>query len=241
MKLVTLLVFSFVIIDVYMITSAFEFTSQSLIEDVRTVSHKTSSVQISENGKDIQGALELTSKNFDISINDGNIWLIEFYAPWCSHCINFASTYDNLAMNLHGMHGMSERNITVAKVDGSSDRILASRFSVRGFPTFFLVDGWTVWEFEGSRSKENLLKFATENDKESEPISFLYSPFGPIGQLRSLLVHSGMKVLNTYDKMVDNGFSPAFAAIIIGSLGVIFGIIIILIVGISTLPKIKDE
>jgi len=41
--------------------------------------------------------------------------------------------------------------------------------------------------------------------------------------------------------MVDNGFSPAFAAIIIGSLGVIFGIIIILIVGISTLPKIKDE
>lgn len=240
MKLVTLL-FSFVLTTVYMIISAVEFTSQSLIKDVRTATNKTSSVQISENNEEIQGVLELTSKNFDISINDGNIWLIEFYAPWCSHCINFASTYDNLAMNLHEMHGMSERNVTVAKVDGSSDRILASRFSVRGFPTFFLVDGWTVWEFEGSRSKENLLKFATGNDRETEPISLLNSPFGPIGQLRSLLVHSGIKVLNTYYKMVDNGFSPAFAAIIIGSVSVIFGIIFILIVGISTLPKIKDE
>mmetsp|Transcript_6231 Transcript_6231/g.16937 ORF Transcript_6231/g.16937 Transcript_6231/m.16937 type:complete len:84 (+) Transcript_6231:501-752(+) len=26
--------------------------------------------------------IELTSKNFDVSILDGNVWLIEFYAPW---------------------------------------------------------------------------------------------------------------------------------------------------------------
>merc|ERR1712150_51402 len=111
----------------------------------------------------------------------------------------------------------------VAKIDGSTDRILTSRFSVRGFPSIFLVDGWTVWEFEGNRSKENLIKFATEIKKEVEPIPFLYSPFGPIGQVRSFLMHAGMQVLSTYDKMVENGYSPAFAAMVIGFVGVIFG------------------
>jgi hypothetical protein len=27
--------------------------------------------------------IELTSKNFAASIGDGNVWLIEFYTPWC--------------------------------------------------------------------------------------------------------------------------------------------------------------
>ena len=27
--------------------------------------------------------IELTSKNFGDSVGDGNVWLIEFYTPWC--------------------------------------------------------------------------------------------------------------------------------------------------------------
>jgi len=30
----------------------------------------------------IEGVIQLTSKNFDKSLSDGNVWLIEFYAPW---------------------------------------------------------------------------------------------------------------------------------------------------------------
>ena len=29
-----------------------------------------------------EGVIQLTSKNFDHSLSDGNVWLIEFYAPW---------------------------------------------------------------------------------------------------------------------------------------------------------------
>ena len=29
-----------------------------------------------------EGVIQLTAKNFDKSLNDGNAWLIEFYAPW---------------------------------------------------------------------------------------------------------------------------------------------------------------
>jgi len=29
-----------------------------------------------------EGVIQLTAKNFDKSLSDGNAWLIEFYAPW---------------------------------------------------------------------------------------------------------------------------------------------------------------
>ncbi len=34
-------------------------------------------------GQPQQLVTSLTSKSFDRSVRDGNVWLIEFYAPWC--------------------------------------------------------------------------------------------------------------------------------------------------------------
>ena len=39
-------------------------------------------IDISKNKAD-NGVIELTSRNFDSYIADGNVWLVEFYAPWC--------------------------------------------------------------------------------------------------------------------------------------------------------------
>ncbi len=30
-----------------------------------------------------EGVINLTSRNFDSSISDGSIWLIQFHSPWC--------------------------------------------------------------------------------------------------------------------------------------------------------------
>lgn len=228
-----------VLLTSYTTTSTSDGTTLSLVKEAITAAKKIPNDP--SHDSEVQGAIELTSNDFDQSISDGNIWLIEFYAPWCSHCVRFASTYDSLADKLHGMNGLTERNVMVAKVDGSSDKILASRFNVRGFPALFLVDGWTVWEFEGNRSKENLLKFAIDSEKDVEPIPFLSSPFGPLGQVRSLLVHICTDIWDQYNDMVDSGYSPAFAAIVMGSIGVIVAIIFILVVGYYSLPKVKDD
>lgn len=99
----------------------------------------------------------------------------------CGHCTRFAPTYANIAKDLHHRQRSNKkhpRKVNVAKVDGDKERALASRFSVGSFPSFFLVDGWTVREFSGSRSHDGLVKFALEDYEKTEPVPFLFGPFG---------------------------------------------------------------
>ncbi len=56
----------------------------------------------------------------------------------------------------------------VGKVEGSKERTLSSRFSIRGYPSFFLIDGWDVYEFNGIRSKDTLINFAKRDYKKEE-------------------------------------------------------------------------
>ena len=47
----------------------------------------TTSTSSSEDDHDADagsnGVITLTSRNFDSSIKDGSVWLIEFHSPWC--------------------------------------------------------------------------------------------------------------------------------------------------------------
>jgi len=73
-----------------------------------------------------------------------------------------------LAVMLHEKHGAAERKVMVAKVDGAAEKALASRFSVNKFPSFFLVEGWTVREYDGVRSLDALRDFATTSYEKVE-------------------------------------------------------------------------
>eukprot|EP01023_Acetabularia_acetabulum_P024569 TRINITY_DN2369_c0_g1_i4.p1 TRINITY_DN2369_c0_g1~~TRINITY_DN2369_c0_g1_i4.p1 ORF type:complete len:749 (-),score=166.87 TRINITY_DN2369_c0_g1_i4:288-2534(-) len=71
----------------------------------------------------------LTTSNFQSLITDSNIpALVEFYAPWCGHCQQFAPTYKNIADKLQGI-------VTVGAVDCDEDKKLCSEYGVSGFPT----------------------------------------------------------------------------------------------------------
>ena len=37
-----------------------------------------------------QGVITLNSRNFQSSMDDGNVWLVEFYSPWCGYVIVIA-------------------------------------------------------------------------------------------------------------------------------------------------------
>jgi thiol-disulfide isomerase/thioredoxin len=53
--------------------------------------------------------------------------MVEFYAPWCGHCKSLAPTWEELATELVG-------EVSVAKVDCTSNVATARRFGIRGHP-----------------------------------------------------------------------------------------------------------
>jgi len=130
--------------------------------------------------------------------------------------------------------------VKVAKIDGDSERAIKSRFGISHFPCFYLIDGWSVYEFEGSRSTNKLVEFAKGGYKELEPMPFMTSPFGPMGLLQGWLMQAGVHVMNTYGYWInERGFSPFLlvCALVMGGItcGVFF--MIALTVVISTKPK----
>lgn len=198
----------------------------------------------------VMGVVDLQASNFDASVRDGSVWLIEFYAPWCGHCKRFAPTYEKVAEQLHSLHAKQTgddddadvRNVMVARVDGAADRALASRFSIRGYPTFFLVDGWNVYEFEGERTLEDLVDFATEDYVEYDPIPFLHSPFGPMGQLRAMFILAGTKAISSFEWMVnEKGFSETAAAMLMIGSAIVAGMFLIIFIGLLSVAKPKTD
>lgn len=195
-----------------------------------------------DNDAGSNGVITLTSRNFDSSIKDGSVWLIEFHSPWCGHCKRFAQTYSEVAEYIHKQNKDGQRKVMVAKIDGSKEKALTSRFSVKGYPSFFLLDGWDVYEFNQARSKKAMIEFATNKGKGKESVSFFMGPFGPFGQLRALMMNTGTTTLDVYDHIVENYFlSPTLVAVLMAGVGVFFGTIFVIIVGLFMLPKPKAD
>jgi len=183
------------------------------------------------------GVINLTSKNFGTTVGmaDGKIWLIEFYTTGCVHCRNFASSYESIAKTFHSN---PEEKIRVARVDCSVEKALLTRFGVQAFPSFFLVSGWDVYEFEDNRTTTNLINFARVGHKKNNPIPFLNSPMGPMGLLQGTLIFAGTRAMGILEYLQEYyGISPLISGVVICMLGVFGGMISIIMLTIFSTPR----
>jgi len=164
------------------------------------------------------GAIELTSRTFDKSVRDGSVWIIELYAPWCIHCRTFAPSYENFARLLHAENKKGVKQIKVAKVDADSERAIVSRFNIAGFPSFYLIDGWKVYEYNEDLSAASMMSFAKGGYKQQEALPFYSSPMGPLGQIQSMLLVIAIQILTTFEWMQEYfGLSPIVAGLVMAS------------------------
>ena len=71
----------------------------------------------------------LDATNFNaLVLKSKDIWMVEFYAPWCGHCKALEPEYTEAARKLKGQ-------VKLGKVDATVETDLASRFQVKGYPT----------------------------------------------------------------------------------------------------------
>eukprot|EP01083_Nonionella_stella_P263522 895102_1 len=102
----------------------------------------------------------LTPDNYD-SMTDGKTVFLKFFAPWCGHCKKMAPDWEKLSGEFEGYEvGL------VADVDCTAEgKPLCDANGVKGFPTLKWGDPTALEDYQGGRSYDDLLKFATDNLK----------------------------------------------------------------------------
>jgi len=97
--------------------------------------------------------LVLTTSNFDEVVNNADLILVEFYAPWCGHCKKLEPEYATAATTL------KKSNVQLAKVDATVESSLGSKFGIRGYPTLKIFRKGTISEYKGPRDSQGIINY----------------------------------------------------------------------------------
>lgn len=125
--------------------------------------------------------IQLTASDFNKQVLKGDeVWIVEFYAPWCGHCKSLAPEYSKAASVLKGA-------VKVAAVDATQHESLAQKYQIQGFPTIkiFGANKKSPKDYQGERKadaivtegmktlndmiKERKKGGSGKNNKESKP------------------------------------------------------------------------
>ncbi len=82
------------------------------------------------NTRAIMSVTELTQSNFDEIIGSNDIVIIDFWAPWCGPCLQFAPTFKEASDKIDG--------VTFAKVNTEEEQGLGAHFGIRSIPTLMI-------------------------------------------------------------------------------------------------------
>jgi len=111
--------------------------------------------------------IELTDSNFNSKVlQSEDLWLVEFYAPWCGHCKNLEPVWAEVATELKG-------KVKVGALDATVNTEMAQKYGVKGFPTIKVFNAGKkdgkAEDYGGGRSKADFVTFATEKLEEDAP------------------------------------------------------------------------
>jgi len=115
-----------------------------------------------------EDVIELTDGNFDRKVLESeDMWLVEFFAPWCGHCKNLAPHWAKAATELKG-------KVKLGALDATMHQGKAAEYGVKGYPTIkFFPPGKktsdSVQEFDGGRTANDIVAWALDKLAENIP------------------------------------------------------------------------
>ena len=74
--------------------------------------------------------MDLTQENFEKTVSENPMVIVDFWAPWCGPCKGFAPVYDQ-ASEAHP-------EVVFAKVNTDEQQELAGAFDIRSIPTLMV-------------------------------------------------------------------------------------------------------
>ncbi len=98
--------------------------------------------------------VDLTQDNFEATIRDHDIVLIDFWAEWCGPCKQFAPVYEKVAEN--------HPDIAFGKVDIQNAEQIAQMFGIRSIPTLAIFREQQLIMLEAGAMPESTLEQAIE-------------------------------------------------------------------------------
>jgi len=104
-------------------------------------------------GKPIEGS----SANLDALINSEKPVLIDFWAPWCSPCINFAPVFEQVALE-------EKDKLRFVKVDTEAQQQIAAQYKIRSIPTLMMFrKGCLIDSVNGALPKSQFKQWVAQS------------------------------------------------------------------------------
>ncbi|XP_062259949.1 protein disulfide-isomerase TMX3-like isoform X2 [Platichthys flesus] len=103
----------------------------------------------------VSSFVEELDDSFMKTRGDDDIWLIKFYAPWCSFCKQLDPVWHQIGSELKSLGSP----VNVGKSDATANTGLAKEFRVRGYPAIIMWKKNVKYVYNGKRTKDGIMEF----------------------------------------------------------------------------------
>ncbi|KAM9321709.1 protein disulfide-isomerase tmx3a-like [Pholidichthys leucotaenia] len=117
----------------------------------------------------VSAFVEELDNSFMETKTDEDIWLIEFYAPWCTFCKQLDPVWHQVGSELRSLGSP----VRVGKSDATTNTGLAHEFHVRAYPAILMLKKGVKYNYSGPRTKDGIMDFT--NRVSGPPVRSLSS------------------------------------------------------------------